>query len=512
MTVLLVDDQISVISGLISGLDWDALGVTSIRTANSAAQAKRILLAEPVELLLCDIEMPGENGLALLRWARAEGMDFVCVFLTAHANFLYAKEAIQLNCFDYILQPARYEDIQAAVAKAIARVKKSSAERELEQYGAVAKNYSAGLFQNFFSDWSRGEPIALPALYDLFRQLGQPVKPEDQCFIILSHLLVWRTEPWPTQDWVYAVNNIVTELYSGSEFRTYPFGIDSASLGWLICADSGKFQRPEEVLMPINQAYTLITEHLPCDFAFYVGPVTPISQIDWQGKLLLKAKSENVLPKSGVFCPAAKIVPSEPSQEDGRFRVWETMLVKGSGETVALEAEKYLLTLNEEPTQLRGFWVRFQAAAMSAANTLGLDMRPLLAVCGADSLQEMGASVRRLVQCFPEYGSPDEGANNLTARVKRYVEENLDRPVNVNDVAAALFMNPDYISRQFKNETGIPLKEYIVRQKMESARALLQNTGLPIGVVAAKMGYDNFSYFSQVYRKVMGVSPTEERR
>ncbi len=73
-------------------------------------------------------------------------------------------------------------------------------------------------------------------------------------------------------------------------------------------------------------------------------------------------------------------------------------------------------------------------------------------------------------------------------------------------------MNPDYISRQFKNETGIPLKEYIVRQKMESARALLQNTGLPIGVVAAKMGYDNFSYFSQVYRKVMGVSPTEERR
>ena len=111
MTVLLVDDQIRVLSGLISVLDWDTLGVTSIRTASSAAQAKEILSQEPVDILLCDIEMPGENGLSLLRWARSKGMDLVCVFLTSHADFLYAKEAIQLGCFDYILQPARYEDI-----------------------------------------------------------------------------------------------------------------------------------------------------------------------------------------------------------------------------------------------------------------------------------------------------------------------------------------------------------------------------------------------------------------
>ncbi len=83
MTVLLVDDQIRVLSGLISGLDWDTLGVTSIRTASSAAKAKEILSQEPVDILLCDIEMPGENGLSLLRWARNKGMDFVCVFLTS---------------------------------------------------------------------------------------------------------------------------------------------------------------------------------------------------------------------------------------------------------------------------------------------------------------------------------------------------------------------------------------------------------------------------------------------
>ena len=70
MTILLVDDQISILSGLISGIDWDALGVTAIRTADSARIARQILTSEHIDVLLCDIEMPRENGLSLLRWAR----------------------------------------------------------------------------------------------------------------------------------------------------------------------------------------------------------------------------------------------------------------------------------------------------------------------------------------------------------------------------------------------------------------------------------------------------------
>ena len=210
MTVLLVDDQIRILSGLISGLDWDALEVSSIRTATNAAQAKIILQEEHVDILLCDIEMPGENGLSLLRWARNRNMDFVCVFLTSHADFLYAKEAIQLNCFDYILQPARYDEIQATVARAIARVKDTSAVKELLHYGAIAKSQEAALFQNLFSDWSAGKELSISALQSVLQKLGRDLRPESQCFVIWGHLLRWHAEPWPTQDWVYALNNMST--------------------------------------------------------------------------------------------------------------------------------------------------------------------------------------------------------------------------------------------------------------------------------------------------------------
>ena len=52
-----------------------------------------------VDILLCDIEMPGENGLGLLRWVREQEKEIECIFLTCHAKFAYAQEAIILGSF-----------------------------------------------------------------------------------------------------------------------------------------------------------------------------------------------------------------------------------------------------------------------------------------------------------------------------------------------------------------------------------------------------------------------------
>lgn len=100
----------------------------------------------------------------------------------------------------------------------------------------------------------------------------------------------------------------------------------------------------------------------------------------------------------------------------------------------------------------------------------------------------------------------------LVKKAQKYVEDHLDQPLRVNDVADALFLSSNYLSRLFKSKCGVSLKQYIVNRKMESAQLLLKTTSLPIGTIASKMGYDNFSHFSQVYRKTMGVSPTEERK
>ena len=65
----------------------------------------------------------------LLRWCRNNNYLFECIFLTSHADFFYAKEAIQLGSFDYILQPARYEDVENAIKKPFCELRKAGRKR-----------------------------------------------------------------------------------------------------------------------------------------------------------------------------------------------------------------------------------------------------------------------------------------------------------------------------------------------------------------------------------------------
>lgn len=522
MTVLLVDDQISILSGLISGLDWNNLGITSIKTADNAAQAKEILRQEPVDIMLCDIEMPGENGLSLLRWARNRGMDFICVFLTSHADFLYAKEAIQLNCFDYILQPARYDEIQATVSKAIARAKTSGIEKQLEQFGAVAKNHAAGLFQNLFSDWVNGKPLAIPTLQSVLRQLGQELFEDSECFFIWGHLLRWHAEIWSTHDWVYALNNMMTEFYAPPQYGALSFSIDHASLGWFIYAPGGHFQNPDRTLTPLNEVYEAITDHLSCDFAFYATPVTPLNKTDGLSSLLQDAKRNNVLLESGIFRPARRLdrVYIDKFLDVMQLRRWESLLTDGQGESASDEVCGYLDLLakrgavNQEV--LRGFWMQFQQSVLNAARALSLNPHKIVGLlekgAGAQSLQEMKTAVKALAACFPAADMPAGHDKRIVEKVNKYVEDHMNQPLSIADIATHFFLNPDYLSRMFKNETGTALKEYIIGRKMQSARILLRTTALPVNVIASKLGYDNYSYFSQVYRKTMGVSPKDERK
>ena len=86
MRVLIVDDQIHVVNGIVNGVDWKSLGVEEPLTAYNAFEARRVFLANRVDIMLCDIEMPVESGISLFRWVKAQNYPVECIFLTAHAR------------------------------------------------------------------------------------------------------------------------------------------------------------------------------------------------------------------------------------------------------------------------------------------------------------------------------------------------------------------------------------------------------------------------------------------
>ena len=114
MNVLIVDDQPEVVESMVTGVNWKKIPVEQVFTAYSVKEAQSVFERERIDVLLCDIEMPPTNGFALLRWAQERFSGVVCIFLSAHAEFEYAQEAVKLGSFDYILQPAPYAEIEAA--------------------------------------------------------------------------------------------------------------------------------------------------------------------------------------------------------------------------------------------------------------------------------------------------------------------------------------------------------------------------------------------------------------
>ena len=118
MTILILEDDKTMVDMLRARIPWAQMGVTRICDASSMPDARTLLGRERIDLMLLDIEVIRGTGIELLHWARAHGYDAPCVFLTNHAHFEYAKEAVRLGSVDYVLKTESLQTIEAAIRRA----------------------------------------------------------------------------------------------------------------------------------------------------------------------------------------------------------------------------------------------------------------------------------------------------------------------------------------------------------------------------------------------------------
>ena len=96
-------------------------------------------------------------------------------------------------------------------------------------------------------------------------------------------------------------------------------------------------------------------------------------------------------------------------------------------------------------------------------------------------------------------------------KAKAYISENYSQLLSVKEVAEHVHLNPEYFTRLFKKETGKNIKNYIVDCKMTLAKDLLATSNLPVSMVALEVGYTNFSHFTQIFKKIENMTPSEYR-
>ena len=156
MKLLIVDDQKTVVDGLLKNIDWEKIGISSVIGAYSSSEARNILTEQVVDVMLCDIEMPRENGLSLFKWIREQNIHTRCIFLTAHAEFTYAQKSITLGAFDYILQPAPYTVIRTAVEKAVQEIRNELDKNLQNEFVKVSEWQKQNVIAKTFKKYLQG--------------------------------------------------------------------------------------------------------------------------------------------------------------------------------------------------------------------------------------------------------------------------------------------------------------------------------------------------------------------
>lgn len=123
ITILIVDDDKLLVDKLEETVNWSKIGIDMVFTANNIRQAQKLLEEYPIEMLLCDIDMPQGNGLELLEWIRYKKLDIECAFLSSYANFAYAQMALKLSSREYLLKPISNTDLEIALLRLVEIVK-----------------------------------------------------------------------------------------------------------------------------------------------------------------------------------------------------------------------------------------------------------------------------------------------------------------------------------------------------------------------------------------------------
>lgn len=131
--ILIVEDEPISLRGLQAGIDYEALGFSEVYTADNICDARKILEQHEIAVMLCDIEMPGGNGLELQEWLCAHCPLTMTVFLSCHANFSYAQQSVKLGAFDYVLKPAPYDLLAQTLAAALKKHSAAARTRQLEE-------------------------------------------------------------------------------------------------------------------------------------------------------------------------------------------------------------------------------------------------------------------------------------------------------------------------------------------------------------------------------------------
>lgn len=536
MQLLIVDDEQFAVEGILHCRDWNELGIDEVLTANGAEEARTIMERKRVDILICDIEMPDEDGLSLVSWVKEHSPHTEYLFLTCHSEFAYARKAVSLGSFDYLLKPVDSHELSTAVSGMLESIR----EREEQQA-------SNEMYRKYQSLWQKEQPRRVERFWQellsrsilgfgdfLERELadaGVGLHAEDRVLPVLISLEEWGKplESREQEIMEYAVKKAAEEIWleqrrgevitdkSGVLFvllyaGDLPSGKASSSCGDSLWTTLG------------NRFIEACRNFFYCSVTCYVGSFRPLQELPGLCEGLKAMERDNITRTQSVLLHVsqpqgrASVVPP---LDEIRLTGLVTLMMNGEREAairyihdLAARLEdcpslqgRHLETLHQDTLQL--IYQFLQVRRINASEVSGFSAWTSARVRG---LRQYVHWAEGLVAAVMETAYEPEETGGVIERSIRYIQQNVEEELSRESIADYVGLNPAYLSRLFKKETGQNLIDFLISAKMTRARELLDTTVMTVSAVAQQVGYSNFSHFTKMFRKQFDCNPQEYRK
>lgn len=537
--IILVDDEEEVRKSIIHKIDWNAVGFQVVGDAENGEDAlEKIELLEP-DVVLTDIRMPYMDGLTLSEKIRQKYPSMKIVIFSGYDDFEYAQRAIKLNVTEYILKPVNVEELTAILKKI-----KGNLDEEIEQKRNVTllrENYIRSLpilKDQFLKDLishtmdrdlvsrrmaefgidlegaKKWISLAVDIEAEDVHEGGKLPLHEEQELIPISVTQIIETNLKPYYRHILfsfsgADRTAIAGIVAVDENNTQTSLIDI--LGD-ICKDVRKILKVPVTIGIGHSTLSLNTISVSFQSAvdalgykgivgsgstIYITDVEPVSG----GKLVFDKKEEADLIAAIKFGPEDKI-------EEVVRGIMDKM---NNAKVHTRQCQAYMLSISNCVIQL--------------IQQYDLDMAQIFG--GAPGGNDPFAAIPQLLkrESFDQWLLPiamklnsamDEGRDNATKQIiekaKQYIMDNYqDSGLSVEQICRHLHMSPAYFSTMFKKVTGQTYVNYLTEIRLNKAVELLNMTDDKTYVIASKVGYQEQNYFSYVFKKKFGVSPTKFR-
>lgn len=533
MKLMIVDDEESSIMTVRHMIDMDEFHIDRCYTARSVQDAKTQIQKEPIDILLCDIEMPQENGLELLAWIRQEKMPIECIIMTCYAEFDYAQKALSLGSLAYLLKPIKKAELEKVLNSAITSKKDKdrllkNSHSWINNQDTIRANFWLKLFRgeiltsrNSVENWLKKESICLELDWKYCPML----------FVVRKWSnTIDNKDTKDTNLYRFALMNILDELFSilnMAEVSCDVFQIGQDAQLVVLGTPSDVPLKEALIQAKCNEYIQYAQAYFKIDINGYIGFRVSPWDIGNEIEDLYQMDYINIWTKSEIHDKKAfghMSKNSSLSLEFEEFELWLKDLLDLNFSGTKHEMESFLDKYVEKKTVNMAWLESFHKQYMITLGAYGVIKKIninklLIDESGSKLAEESEVSIlglkrwiRYSLDFLNKMTLDQEKNRDPVEETIEYIDSHLSDELDMEVLANNVHLNPDYLTRIFKKSKGEPISKYIASQRIGKAKKLLESTNQPISEIAYQIGYFNYTSFNRMFTKTEGISPQAYRQ